>query len=354
MRKKISLGIILLVVSLLVVSILLVSCTAYKSGKPYYFTAKEAPSPTVIASASPEPSPSASPEPSPPPPCTDECPSGSKTCDRWGQKSYTCGNYDSDSCLEWSSGTFCQYGCVSGECQCSPPDCNDGNDCTVDKCKDGICEHTNKPDGTDCDPPGTVTEGFCGDGICLEKTCKNVYGDDYEPCGSGPGLNCCFKDNCYKGEICCKPNEEGRSFLGRLYCSPTSCPSHLPVLCEADNQNVCCPAGSKCIEHSGWGFDKAECGKEECNTEDGEHECPPEDGDYFKGGVKCCKKDQECKPDPVYGYWLCQDKDCENGYTHCQGKKNKKDYTWRKRCCKDGVEVCSWQPNGYPICMPIS
>lgn len=59
----------------------------------------------------------------PPPPCSNECsPSGAKQCA--GNTAYqTCGNYDADSCLEWSSATSCPTGqtCSGGSCTSSEP-----------------------------------------------------------------------------------------------------------------------------------------------------------------------------------------------------------------------------------------
>ena len=59
--------------------------------------------------------------------CTDECtPSGSKACSSPTSTSSTfrtCGNYDNDTCLEWSSSILCaldQY-CESGECRTTTP-----------------------------------------------------------------------------------------------------------------------------------------------------------------------------------------------------------------------------------------
>ena len=51
--------------------------------------------------------------------CSNECSSGSKTCVGNGYK--TCGNYDSDSCLEWSSVTSCSSSqtCSNGQCVAS-------------------------------------------------------------------------------------------------------------------------------------------------------------------------------------------------------------------------------------------
>ncbi|HLC78749.1 MAG TPA: Ig-like domain-containing protein [Candidatus Nanoarchaeia archaeon] len=50
--------------------------------------------------------------------CINECSSGQLKCS--GSYSQTCGNYDTDSCLEWSTGTFCQYGCTNGLCNSTP------------------------------------------------------------------------------------------------------------------------------------------------------------------------------------------------------------------------------------------
>lgn len=52
------------------------------------------------------------------PSCTNECSQGQARCN--GSYSQVCGNYDSDSCLEWNSGTYCQYGCSNTSCN-SPP-----------------------------------------------------------------------------------------------------------------------------------------------------------------------------------------------------------------------------------------
>lgn len=50
--------------------------------------------------------------------CSNECSySGQKIC--LGSYAKICGNYDSDSCLEWNAGTYCPYGCLGGICQSS-------------------------------------------------------------------------------------------------------------------------------------------------------------------------------------------------------------------------------------------
>ncbi len=366
---------------ILVVNMLLVSCE--KKGGEAILSSSPTPtvSPTPRPTATPSPTPSVSPTPRPTP--TPDCETDSD-CD------------DGDPCT-------IDY-CVDGKCKhedkctdkckpcnpsngnCEDKDCDDKNDCTTDTCESatGNCKNECKADGAGCNPdvspspsptpeststpasistsspspsfsPSPTAKGFCKDCVCEEKDCDSVYGDDYESCGKGPGLNCCFKGKCCHKEHCCKPNEECTSFgfiIYDWYCNPQSCPSHLPVFCQADNKNVCCPAGSICIYHSEGTFQGAECGKTECDAN--ETECPP-GGDYFEGGVKCCKESEECKNDPEHGYPLCEANSCEEGYSMCQGKKDKKnDYSWRRRCCKNGVEVCSWDPSGYPLCMPLN
>jgi hypothetical protein len=50
--------------------------------------------------------------------CTDSCNYvGQTQCN--GDYIQTCGNYDADLCLEWNSGTYCDYGCYSGYCKVS-------------------------------------------------------------------------------------------------------------------------------------------------------------------------------------------------------------------------------------------
>ena len=129
-------------------------------------------------------------------------------------------------------------------------------------------------------------------------------------------------------------------------CNPTSCPSG-EKLCKAGTQNWCCPKDSVCITYSKWPWKGADCGKTKCGK--GETQCT---GKYsFSGGVICCNDAYEyCEPDPKHGYPLCEAKGMRPGYTWCQGKG---EYTWRKRWCEDGKELCAWQPNGYPICFPV-
>jgi hypothetical protein len=62
--------------------------------------------------------------------CTDECQTGQKECSGSGFR--LCGNYDSDSCSEWSSITACPDKCELGQCT---DNCVDR---TNSKCDDGV------------------------------------------------------------------------------------------------------------------------------------------------------------------------------------------------------------------------
>src|SRR3989344_3328318 len=65
----------------------------------------------------------------PPSECTDECSLGEGSCQNGYSRS--CGNYDSDSCLEFPVGNgdnYCTYGCSNGFCNDPPSGCTD--ECT--------------------------------------------------------------------------------------------------------------------------------------------------------------------------------------------------------------------------------
>ena len=70
------------------------------------------------------------------PSCTNDCTSGSKQCSGSGYQ--TCGNYDSDSCTEWSTTTSCATGqtCSGGVCSggttCNTPADTNCNGCIED------------------------------------------------------------------------------------------------------------------------------------------------------------------------------------------------------------------------------
>ncbi len=84
------------------------------------------------------------------PQCSNECSSGSKQCS--GNGVQTCGNYDSDECLEWNSAVACESGkvCSSGEC--------------VTQCTD-TCSSLNYQCGTQTICGQEVNCGTCSNGM---------------------------------------------------------------------------------------------------------------------------------------------------------------------------------------------
>lgn len=67
-----------------------------------------------------------------------------------------------------------------GRCE-SSADCNDGNQCTYDRCVDGRCSFPNKPDGASCTRDCLMGSGECEDGQCsrcVVDACSLVHGID--------------------------------------------------------------------------------------------------------------------------------------------------------------------------------
>ena len=110
-----------------------------------------------------------------PPSCTDECSYiGQRTC--YGSNYYkVCGNYDSDSCLEWSSIQYCPSGyiCQNGECVYQPPSCQ--NECSY----------------------SGQTQKRCSGNYVQQRTCGNYDSDScLEWSGWQNVENCDSRDGC--------------------------------------------------------------------------------------------------------------------------------------------------------------
>ncbi len=117
------------------------------------------------------------------PTCTDTCTSGTKQCT--STTSYqTCGNYDSDSCLEWSSAISCASGvtCSNGNC----------GDC-IDTCssKGFTC-------GTQTICSSSVNCGTCNTGY----TCTNGQCISSGGCTSGQSQACTDASGCIGTQTC--------------------------------------------------------------------------------------------------------------------------------------------------------
>ncbi len=111
--------------------------------------------------------------------CTDQCsPSGDTKCS--GTKLQTCGDYDSDPCLEWSAPSACpgSQECSAGECkepacfnQCAPGATMCASGSSVQACVD--------TDGDGCvewAAPSACPSGTCSGGECTTAACVEPVG----------------------------------------------------------------------------------------------------------------------------------------------------------------------------------
>jgi hypothetical protein len=207
--------------------------------------------------------------------------------------------------------------------------------------------------GKDCtDPANGVTNGFCKEGFCRNKTCEHVYGKYYTKCGEGTVLNCCPPETicCHNTSniACCKPGPFPPYYVCDVsyssdICRQTSgCPEGeklcTPPYVQQGTQPKCCKNEEVCIDA---GFGLWQCGKNKtttggCNSE--EVQC----GNEQNGGVFCCPKVQGCYAEkifdnpPKYRYRCGSDnlvEGCDYDYTRCMGASY-------RICCKDGLEVC--------------
>ena len=138
--------------------------------------------------------------------CTDECILGNLRC--YGSVSQKCGNYDSDSCLEWGddencystgcdgnykvlgycgdgvckvSKTECEFGCSDGSCNTCSDECGQYG---IKRCNEQISETCGYYDSDSCLEWGgyedcyiapycdgdTIKESYCDSGECVEST----------------------------------------------------------------------------------------------------------------------------------------------------------------------------------------
>jgi len=136
--------------------------------------------------------------------CTNDCtPSGKKICE--GNAVKTCGSYDSDSCLDWSTPISCSAGQTCANGVCTGAGCTD--DCTPSVKK--ICEVTAiKTCGSyDTDPCLDWSTTSCPSGqvcnstvdCCTPKTCAQLG----KECGTWPnGCDGSVTCKCPDGKTC--------------------------------------------------------------------------------------------------------------------------------------------------------
>ena len=222
------------------------------------------------------------------------------------------------------------------ECTCqTDEECDDGNECTIDRCVKGVCvhDHDRQPcdDGLFCTAIDTCIDGVCvstgspctGDLLCSEQLGECVECLRDSDCDDG---NICTTDTCSESGSCLFENNNADCQDG-LFCTLSdacvggSCtglgsPCSGGQLCdEGLNRCVDCTDDVHCD-------DSAFCnGQEQCNDGDcfaGSDPCPGQLCSEGLGRCVECTGDLHCD-DSVFcnGQEQCNDGECVVGSDPC-------------------------------------
>jgi hypothetical protein len=175
--------------------------------------------------------------------CTDECsPSGARQCYLSPHNFRVCGNYDSDSCLEWPTDSI-------STCPTSIPHCNGGNcvqclnngDCiypqtcnAVGQCVSGTTYTCSETDGGNKnDTAGNLTIRVNGIIEIQEEDHCSIYGLVEYYCNSSAPQGALVQIyNCNAEGKVCLFNSRGEGYCGIVGCVPATCTS-LGKNCES-------------------------------------------------------------------------------------------------------------------------
>ncbi|MBI2675823.1 MAG: hypothetical protein HYX24_05160 [Candidatus Aenigmarchaeota archaeon] len=208
--------------------------------------------------------------------CTDDCSVGGRVCS--SSTAYRiCGNFDSDSCLEYGLATACSSGqtCTSG--LCSGTAClSAGSACTSSvQCCSQSCQTSQSCESKSC-------KGIISQSACISKNGCQWYSNffirecrgTYQVCTTtGPkctgesstqGLSC--TDECTAGSSICS-DSSGYSVCGNFdsdscleYGPPTGCPSGQTC------SNGQCSSGSSCLSSGSTCSSNSQCCSQTCQT----------------------------------------------------------------------------------------
>lgn len=265
--------------------------------------------------------------------CTDRCSVGERACA--STVAYQeCGNFDQDSCLEWSPTRNCQPGekCLDGVCDVA---------CT-DECTTGAIRCTSDGTGTEAcvadptsgcmvwdDPVPCDAGESCSGGACsatCEDECadgsRQCAGTGYQVCGNhdgdecldwGPVTPCGAGETCSDGE--CASSCVNECATGARECSGTgyrTCGDFDPDACLEWSAVVPCDAGMACSygECTATCTDECTAGTFQCTgTGSGYQECQNTDADTCLewGAVVTCPPATECDPSGSIATGVCVD-----------------------------------------------
>ena len=184
------------------------------------------------------------------------------------------------------------------DCQAgTPPDCNDGVDCTTDVCNE---------DADSCDH--VADDGYCDDGLYCNgsETCHVTL-----DCQQGPSVNCndgisCTVDSCDEITDSCDNSPSDALCDDGLYCNGaetcdavSDCqpgggdPCSPPLLCN-EEMDACvgCIADGDCDDGVSCTVDTCDTGTNTCNNDPQDSNC---DDGLFCNGNETCHATLDCQ-----------------------------------------------------------
>ncbi|MEA3452810.1 MAG: hypothetical protein U9Q96_00540 [Patescibacteria group bacterium] len=273
--------------------------------------------------------------------CQDDCSYiGQTTCYDNNSKK-TCGNYDSDSCLEWSS----------------PQNC--GNDTCIGSswrnsyCSGGVCGYNDIQCHSNC--------YSCGDGICNSECGENQYNCSQD-CGQSCQNECAYSGQlrCYNStsrQICgnydsdsCLEWSSAQSCTGSTSCGYGSCDSN-------ERPNWSC-SGGVCEYNCSY---SSSCG----GYDNDYRQCYNNDVYWYDSNNNRQSKDEECGSDycnswgsnfcssgDVYKQRTCYDKGCSGSscYNNSETERELVERCDGDEACDDGECVKDCECSTGPCC----